>query len=52
MVPGLVLEHDLGGGKRLFLGVSDFVLGPVFAILDSSEYSIEYRVRVMLGLRF
>lgn len=52
VVPGLVVEHGLGGGRRLIVGISDFLLGPYFAILDSSEYSIEHRIRVTVGLRF
>ncbi len=52
VVPGLVLERELGGGKRLVVGISDFVLGPWFAVLDPSEYGVEHRWRVMMGLRF
>ena len=52
VVPGLVLARDLGGGRLLVLGLSDFVLGPFFAVLDPEEYGVEHRVRLTLGTRF
>lgn len=52
VIPGLVLEHELGGGKRLVARVSDAILGPWFAVLDSDEYSIEHRLMFVLGVRF
>jgi len=52
VVPGLILERDLGGGRRLVAGLADFVLGPWFAVLDPGEYGVEHRLRFTLGIRF
>lgn len=51
-VPGLILERELAGGRRLVVGLTDYLLGWYFAVLDSSEYSIEHRLRLMVGVRF
>jgi hypothetical protein len=51
VVPGLILERDIGGGRRLVVRVEDAVLGPWFAVLDPSEYHIEHRFLFLLGLR-
>ena len=52
LVPGLVLERDLGDGRRLVVRLADSVLGPWFAVLDPSEYSVEHRFWLVLGVRF
>jgi hypothetical protein len=52
VVPGLVLERDLGSEKRLVLRLEDAILGPWFAVLDPGEYSIEHRLLFVLGIRF
>jgi len=52
VVPGLVLERELESGRRLVVRVSDAVLGPWFAVLDSSEYGIEHRFQFVFGVRF
>jgi hypothetical protein len=52
VVPGLVLERDLGEGRRLVVRMADAVLGPWFAVLDPSEYSVEHRFLLVLGVRF
>jgi len=51
IVPGLILERDLGR-RRLVMALSDFVIGPYFAILDPEEYGIEHRIRFSIGMRF
>lgn len=52
LVAGFVLARDLEAGSQLVLALSDFVLGPVFAVFDSEEYGIEHRVQLTLGVRF
>ena len=52
IVPGMVLERDLASGRRLVVRLSDAVLGPWFAVLDPSEYSVEHRLLLVLGIRF
>ena len=52
VVPGLVLERDLGGGRQLVVRLADAILGPWFAVLDPAEYSLEHRFLFVLGIRF
>ena len=52
VVPGLVFARDLPPGKRLTVGLSDYLLGPFFAVLDPEEYGIEHRWGITVGLRF
>ncbi|MDH3207143.1 MAG: hypothetical protein OEO79_11060 [Gemmatimonadota bacterium] len=52
VVPSLVLERDLGSGRRLVARIADSLLGPWFAVLDPSEYDVEHRFLFMLGIRF
>lgn len=52
VIPGLVLEHDLAGGRRVVLRVADTILGPWFAVLDPAEYGIDHRFMILLGIRF
>lgn len=49
---GVVLERELGSGRRFVVRLSDAVLGPWFAVLDPSEYSVEHRALLLIGLRF
>lgn len=50
IVPALVVTHAIAPRRRLVISVSDAILGPVNAILDSGEYSVEHRVRILIGL--
>ena len=52
VVPGLVLERDLGGGRRVVVRLADSILGPWFAVLDPAEYGVEHRFLFVLGIRF
>ena len=52
VVPGVVLEHDIGGGRRVVVRLADTILGPWFAVLDPAEYGIDHRFLVLLGIRF
>ncbi len=52
VVPGLVLRRRLESGRELFILMSDHILGPVNALFDPEEYSVEHRLRVLLGIRF
>lgn len=52
LVPGLVLRRRLESGREVSLLVSDHLLGPVNALFDPEEYSVEHRLRVLLGIRF
>lgn len=52
VVPGLVVERRLGGGRSLVLGVSDHVLGPFYAVLDPEEYGVAHLITVTAGVRF
>jgi hypothetical protein len=52
VVPGLVVERRLGGGRRLVLVVSDYILGPWQAAIDPSEGAISHRITVSAGVRF
>ena len=51
VVPGLVLERDLGGRMRLVMGLTDYVLGPLNAIVDPDEYGIGHRILIAAGVR-
>ena len=51
VVPGLVLERDLRGRLRLVASLTDYVLGPINAILDPEEYGIGHRILVSAGVR-
>ncbi|HIF06116.1 MAG TPA: hypothetical protein EYQ64_03970 [Gemmatimonadetes bacterium] len=52
VVPGLILERDLGGGRRVVVRLADLILGPWFAVLDPAEYGVEHRFVFVLGIRF
>lgn len=52
VVPGLVLERDFGNGRGFVVRMSDAILGPWFAVLDPSEYDVDHRFMVLLGIRF
>ncbi|MBT8478323.1 MAG: hypothetical protein KJO06_05350 [Gemmatimonadetes bacterium] len=52
VIPGLVLEHDIAGGRRVVLRLADAILGPWFAVLDPAEYGIDHRFMILLGIRF
>ena len=52
VVPGVVLQHDLGPRRTVTLRLADSVLGPWFAVLDPAEYDVEHRFLILLGLRF
>ena len=52
VVPGLILERDLDGGKRVVVRLADLILGPWFAVLDPAEYGVEHRFVFVLGIRF
>ena len=52
IVPGLVVERRVGGGRSLVLGVSDYVLGPFGAVLDPQEYGVAHLITVTVGVRF
>ncbi len=52
VVPGVVLERDLGSDRTVVLRLADSILGPWFAVLDPAEYDVEHRLIVLLGLRF
>lgn len=52
IVPGLVLERRLRGGKTLVMEVSDYVLGPYFAVLDPQEYGVAHLITAKAGVRF
>lgn len=46
------MERRLPGGKHLVLNVSDYVLGPYFAVLDPDEYGVSHLITVTVGVRF
>ena len=52
VVPGLILERDIGEDRRLVVALTDSVLGPYFAVFDPEEYDVEHRIRLTLGMRF
>ena len=52
LVPAVVVSRRLASGRTLILTVADFMLQPVNGLLDPSEYSVEHRFRVLLGLGF
>lgn len=52
VVPALVLSRPLTTGRTLVFTVSDAILGPVDALFDPSEFDVEHRIRLLVGVRF
>ncbi|MEM7415846.1 MAG: hypothetical protein AAF389_10150 [Gemmatimonadota bacterium] len=52
VVPEIVLARAIAPNRRIVISVSDAILGPVNAVFDPSEYSVEHRIRLLVGLEF
>ena len=52
LVPALVIRKPLASGREMVFTVSDHILGPFNAVFDPDEYSMEHRLRVLVGVRF
>jgi hypothetical protein len=48
----IVLERQVSDNRSLVFTLTDVVLGPWFAVLDPSEYGVEHRLHLTVGLRF